>query len=449
MEVRSDSQPMSDIHICPEKALPDSKTRQHKFGIPLWVCVATCTAVAAVYWVPARKPASSLARSGVSPNREALLARTAEMGDRRPVYRHSVIVGGAYSVAEVGRARQTDPVVDAHYAVFNPTQLRMTVAPASRAVYVSYRIGSHIYWAKNRVRLEAGETLITDGEHLARARCGNRVANTPQQPVGAEELPAGDLDLVELPVSSYVPLETDLLRPSALLGDLFPPAPFGQTAPPAPLGQILQYGSAAPGSSFLPFPSLPGSGMGSGGGIWTAAPGSATGSGGGTGTSAPGNGTGSGAVSPAPAPTFPGATAPPVNGLTNGPSGSAPLAGTQPGVVVYSQWFPFPTGFPGTSSENQNVNFGIPVPPWQSPIAAVGGAIPPPVMWFPGGTPILQNSSGNSGNSGGQPETGQVVVVETPPPNTAYSVSPEPGTAMLLAIGMALVAIRESRRQQP
>jgi hypothetical protein len=424
---------MSGISIGPVTALHDSKAKQHKFRILLWVCGAACIAMATAYWAAAPELSSLLAQPSVSPNRDPLPARTAGRGDGRPVYRHSVIAGGAYSVAEVERARRTDPVVDAHYAVFNSTELQMTEA-TSRAVYVSYRVGSHIYWTRNRVQLTAGEALITDGEHVARARCGNRVANTPQQPVGVEDPPAGDLDLVGLLVSSYVPPDTDLRRPSAFVGDLFPRAPFGQTAPPVPLGQIPQSGSATPGGPSPRFPPAPGSGMGSGGG---------------TGTLAPGSGTETGTGNAAPAPTVPESTVSPMNGTMNGPSGSDPFVATQPGVGVYLQWFPTTTAFPGMPSENQSEYFGVSLPPRQNPITVVVGTIPPPRTWFPGGTPILQNPS----DSGGGTDTGQTPLVVIPPTNpvfrpsdTAPTPTPEPGTATLLAIGTALVVIRERRR---
>ena len=56
--------------------------------------------------------------------------------------------------------------------------------------YVSFRKNDRIYWTRKPVALRAGETLLTDGNHSARARCGNQVSETPQLPVLADEPPA-------------------------------------------------------------------------------------------------------------------------------------------------------------------------------------------------------------------------------------------------------------------
>ena len=56
--------------------------------------------------------------------------------------------------------------------------VRLTLA---RTVYLSYRIGNHIYWTRRRITLHKGEKLITDGTITARTRCANRVEETPQQ----------------------------------------------------------------------------------------------------------------------------------------------------------------------------------------------------------------------------------------------------------------------------
>jgi hypothetical protein len=64
----------------------------------------------------------------------------------------------------------------------------------ARTVYLSYRIGGHVYWTRRRVTLHPGEKLITDGRKTARARCGNRVEEVPQQATSASEPPAWKFD---------------------------------------------------------------------------------------------------------------------------------------------------------------------------------------------------------------------------------------------------------------
>jgi uncharacterized heparinase superfamily protein len=96
----------------------------------------------------------------------------------RAIYPHSVIGGGAYSVAELDSALRFDPVAAAHYAVFDRARMRIARAPAAAAVYVSYRQGDRVYWTRQRLHLTAEELLLTDGVHASRARCGNRISLT-------------------------------------------------------------------------------------------------------------------------------------------------------------------------------------------------------------------------------------------------------------------------------
>jgi len=105
----------------------------------------------------------------------------------RPAYAHSIVPGGAYTRAEVAAAMRNDAVVAAHYRTLDVAHLRPTRVEAPHAVYVSYRVGSEIYWTKRPVRLSPGETLLTDGESTIRARCGNRVSEVAQYPVAGDE----------------------------------------------------------------------------------------------------------------------------------------------------------------------------------------------------------------------------------------------------------------------
>jgi hypothetical protein len=117
----------------------------------------------------------------------------------RPFYRYSVIPGGAYSVTELTAAQREDPLVKAHYAVFRPERLRLLRNPTTRSAYVSYRIGKQVFWTRQRLTIPAGELLITDGEHEARARCGNRLAERPQKPFRLPDPSLAELETLELP----------------------------------------------------------------------------------------------------------------------------------------------------------------------------------------------------------------------------------------------------------
>ena len=112
----------------------------------------------------------------------------------RPVFRHSVIPGGAYTPAELRNALARDTVASSHYPSLEPDAVRAAVVTQDRLAYVSYRKDDQIYWTRNKVRLSAGETILTDGTHEIRARCGNCISDTPMLPVADVEPDAAELD---------------------------------------------------------------------------------------------------------------------------------------------------------------------------------------------------------------------------------------------------------------
>ena len=112
----------------------------------------------------------------------------------RPVFRHSVIPGGVYTPAELRNALARDTVASSHYPSLEPDAVRAAVVTQDRLAYVSYRKDDQIYWTRNKVRLSAGETILTDGTHEIRARCGNCISDTPMLPVADVEPDAAELD---------------------------------------------------------------------------------------------------------------------------------------------------------------------------------------------------------------------------------------------------------------
>jgi hypothetical protein len=118
----------------------------------------------------------------------------------RPVYPYSVVAGGVEDAKQLKWVAEHDPVVGAHYAGFNYAHAQVVRLTLARTVYLSYRIGNHIYWTRRRVTLHKGEKLITDGKMTARSRCANRVENSPQpQAVSSVEPPAQRFDEPILP----------------------------------------------------------------------------------------------------------------------------------------------------------------------------------------------------------------------------------------------------------
>ena len=106
----------------------------------------------------------------------------------RPVFPYSIIPGGARSKEALERSIETDPVVRAHYANFDVASTRVVRLTQPRLAYVSYRVGSDVYWTRRPLVLHAGETVLTDGRHYARTRCGNQLASAP--PVVSEDEPS-------------------------------------------------------------------------------------------------------------------------------------------------------------------------------------------------------------------------------------------------------------------
>jgi hypothetical protein len=162
----------------------------------------------------------------------------------RVLYPYSVIPGGVRNTAELRTAVAHDDTVAQHYAGFNLEDARVVPLREARALFVSYRVGNRIFWTKNRLNLPAGETVVTDGEHMARTRCGNRLSDVPIGPVLAKE---------PLPEAMEIPADGGLLAAPESLSEL-PLAVPPTTAIVVP--------PQAPASIYIPIvpPIFPGSG---------------------------------------------------------------------------------------------------------------------------------------------------------------------------------------------
>ena len=110
------------------------------------------------------------------------------------VYPYSVVPGGVQDARELKWVAEHDPVVAAHYAGFDYEHARVVRLVLARTAYVSYRIGNRVYWTRRRISLHKGEKVITDGKITARARCGNRVEEVPQQATSSSEPPAAKFE---------------------------------------------------------------------------------------------------------------------------------------------------------------------------------------------------------------------------------------------------------------
>ena len=112
----------------------------------------------------------------------------------RPVYPYSVVPGGVEDLKELKWVAEHDPIVAAHYAGFDYDHAQIVRLTLAQTVFMSYRIGNHIYWTRHRLTLHKGEKVVTDGRIVLRARCGNRVEKVPQQAASANEPPPVKFD---------------------------------------------------------------------------------------------------------------------------------------------------------------------------------------------------------------------------------------------------------------
>jgi len=165
-----------------------------------------------------------------------------------PVYPYSVIPGGVRTSQELFAAVRRDSVIAQHYAGFDTRSARLIRLVAARRAYVSYRIAGHIYWTSKKITLHAGEMLLSDGSHLARARCGNRLSEVPG-PNSPAEPPA---EVFNTPVTPQ--------EPQFLPGTLpMPPVwPDGQPNVLLALNSTQSGPGGFPILPILPFPGGPG-----------------------------------------------------------------------------------------------------------------------------------------------------------------------------------------------
>ncbi len=181
-------------------------------------------------WSWFARPSGRVIHRPVSNSRVHFVEKNAQQsleakGNGRPVYPFSVVAGGVRSGAELQNEILRDPVVAAHYADFDMKHVRLERVNKSKQVFVSYRVKDQVYWTKKRLRLQEGETILTDGVHCARTRCGNRIAESPQGEASAAE-PSEELLDTPFPEHGMTMALLPLLDSSALLSEDRPDEPL-------------------------------------------------------------------------------------------------------------------------------------------------------------------------------------------------------------------------------
>ena len=191
---------------------------------------------------------TSRAGRAASDRRQASTIRPVRLVEKasRPIYPYSVIRGGAYNAGELVRALDVDPVAARHYSVFRRSLVRTVGADFSAPVFVSYRVGAAIYWTSRPIRLPRGETLLTDGTNYARARCGNRISQSPQTPVNETEPATSAMDEAKPPAEFFREENLDIWSEDRL--DTETPSPFALVgaAPSSAATPVTVLGMAPP-----------------------------------------------------------------------------------------------------------------------------------------------------------------------------------------------------------
>jgi hypothetical protein len=161
--------------------------------------VAACAGLYALAMGESAAPAVSVqahAPAAAAAPAPGVLRTAAQVETRktRRVYAYSIVPGGVMDRQELTHAVVVDKVVAEHYAAFEARKATVKTVDKPRGVYVSYRKGDKVFWTSKKLQLAEGETLLSDGEHDIRTRCGNRISDVPQLPVEANGPSEEELD---------------------------------------------------------------------------------------------------------------------------------------------------------------------------------------------------------------------------------------------------------------
>lgn len=204
--------------------------------------------------------------SAISSSEVSFTSQTAAGGSSiapRPVFRYSVVAGGVRNAQELEKAAAADPIVGKHYSDFKIGKSHTIQLDRPVAMYVSYRRNNRVYWTRNKMVIPAGESLISDGENLARVRCGNRLSPVAAKPVAAIDPDGESMETPEFVpplLASLLPGESAEMSLGSVDGS--PSAPGPSSAPTSKSGspytpnQPPLLGPGGPPHS-IPIPSPP------------------------------------------------------------------------------------------------------------------------------------------------------------------------------------------------
>jgi hypothetical protein len=224
--------------------------RRYRRSIVRFVLILAVVALTIAAYAWRRTPVAKVART----SEQAVVALSAEAKNARRVYPFSVIHGGAYSAEELARARKVDAVVARHYTGFGVSPAVLHTSTET-FMYVSYRKADRVFWTKTKHKIRRGEAVLSDGQNLARTRCGNRLSPKPQAPVAPGEEPTEEaLDFPDKPKAA---LKTPALAAPTPDADFFVPGNSADLASPvdisAPSAPAMSTSGLSGGNSEKPY----------------------------------------------------------------------------------------------------------------------------------------------------------------------------------------------------
>jgi hypothetical protein len=205
--------PGGNVLQAPSRKSRSSNRHSHRRLVPRLFTALVILFLASATFLFLRPRSTSLSAPGARP--AATAATRPPLGVRIPAsepetpaalaHLYSVIPQGIHSEKQFARFLANHPVVARHYANFDLHKFRLVRLRHDRKAYVSFRLGNLIFWTSRKIWLFAGETLVTDGTHYARARCGNRISYVPKEPTTALEPsePALEAPILHLTPASF------------------------------------------------------------------------------------------------------------------------------------------------------------------------------------------------------------------------------------------------------
>ena len=165
----------------------------------------------------------------------------------RKIYPFSIIPGGVYDPKELEKSIQLNPSLAEHYRDIQMENLTAVRTQAPMQAYLSFRRNGQICWTSKELTIPRGELILTDGQHMIRSRCGNRIQKT--RPGGSVHSAADTQQtedfILEAPLPSIAQLPPYLqpvLSPGVLSPDIWK-EPGNELSPVPEPGTLVLFAS--------------------------------------------------------------------------------------------------------------------------------------------------------------------------------------------------------------